>query len=79
LEKLSEQQAREMELQQDQLESIMEKADLYVRTVAEDSPYTVAESILASTESGAGRTGSVHVTEEEIEMEWIRIREGGDS
>jgi len=79
LERFGEEKTREIELQQDQLESIMEKAELYVKTKAEDSPFSVADSILSSSEPGIS-LGGTHVTEEEIEMEWIRIRDkGGES
>jgi len=76
LEQLEEEKKDEIELQQDQLESIIEKAELYVQTKAEGSPFSVAESILSSSEPGIP-TGSMHVTEEEIELEWIRLREKG--
>jgi len=69
----------DVEAQQDQLNSIMEKASLYVKTGAVDSPFSVADSILSSSEPGIA-PGCIHVTEEEIEMEWIRIRDkGGES
>jgi phage shock protein A len=68
--------AQVVELQQTQLESIVEKARFYVKTEVEDSPLAVAESILSSSEPGSF-PGGTHVTEEEIEMEWIRIREKG--
>ncbi len=77
-----EQQTSEVEVQQAQLESIIEKAEFYVRTADEDSAFSVADSILSSTDPGAGRSypgaGSFQVTEEEIELEWIRVREGSD-
>ena len=61
----------------------MEKAELYVRTADEESAFSVAESILNSTETGPARAhpgpGNFQVTEEEIELEWIRIHEGGES
>ena len=49
-------------------------------TAAEDSAFSVAESILTSAERGAGRgyPGGMQVSEEEIELEWIRIRDGLD-
>ena len=76
-EKLSEQQSREIDLQQDQLESIVEKAKLFVPTAEEDSAFSVAESILSTAEHRAGYpgTGGMQVSEEEIELEWIRIRD----
>jgi hypothetical protein len=67
---------REVETQQDQLETIMEKAALHVKTDADDSPFSVADSILSSSEPGLS-PGSIHVTEEEIEMELMRIRNKG--
>ena len=73
LERSRETKAREVDAQQDQLEAIVEKASFYVNTRAEDTPFSVADSILASPEAGTG-----HVTEEEIEMEWIRIRDKGE-
>ena len=72
LEKVCDQQSQEIELQQDQLDSILEKAMLYVHTAAEDSPSSVAESILSS----GPQTGSgFRVTEEEVELEWMRVRD----
>ncbi len=79
-EKLHEKNKQEIDLQQGQLESIIEKAKLFVPTAAEDSAFSVAESILSSPERGAGRgyPGGMQVSEEEIELEWIRIRDGLD-
>lgn len=85
LEKAIEQQTREIELQQGQLESIVEKAKMFVPTAEEDSPFSVAESILSTADAGRGYTGSggMQVSEEEVELEWIRLRdsfaEGGAS
>jgi phage shock protein A len=82
LQKICEQQASEVEIQQGQLESVVEKAELYVQTSAEDSAFSVAESILSKPEPGGGRiypgAGSVQVTDEEIELEWMRIHQGPD-
>ena len=77
-----EQETCEVAAQQAQLESIVEKAEFYVRTANDDSAFSVAESVLSSADPGAGRShpgvGSFQVTEEEIELEWIRLREGAD-
>jgi phage shock protein A len=75
MEHLREQQVREVEVQQDQLESVMEKAEFYVSTAATDSPFSVAESILTPPDAAGGP----HVSEEEIELEWMRIKEGDKS
>ncbi len=81
LEKEMDRRSREIELQQSQLESIVEKAKLFVPMTDEDSPFAVAESILSG--SGPGPAGGARVSEEEIELEWIRLRDssdrGGDS
>ncbi|MFQ5930196.1 MAG: hypothetical protein ACE5MK_10885, partial [Acidobacteriota bacterium] len=62
-----------------QLESIVEKAKLFVPAATEDSAFSVAESILFTAEQSPGRsypgTGSTRVSDEEIELEWIRIRD----
>ena len=85
LEKAIEQHTQEIELQQGQLESIVEKAKMFVPTAEEDSPFSVAESILSTAGAGRGYTGAggMQVSEEEIELEWIRLRdsfaEGGAS
>jgi len=73
-----EQQAREIELQQGQLESIVEKTRMFVPTAEDDSPFSVAESILGTADTGRGYTGSggMQVSEEEVELEWIRLRDG---
>jgi phage shock protein A len=76
LERYKEEKTREVEVRQEQLESILEKAEFYVKTDLEDSPFSVADSILSSSEPGFSH-GATHVTEEEIEMEWIRIHEKG--
>ena len=77
--KLCEQQTQEIDLQQGQLESIVEKAKLFVPAATEDSAFSVAESILFAAEQSPGRsypgTGGTQVSEEEIELEWIRIRD----
>jgi phage shock protein A len=77
-----EEQTSEVEAQQAQLESIVEKAEFFVRTADDDSAFSVAESILSSSDPGAGSsyrgTGSLQVTQEEIELEWIRLHEGSD-
>ncbi|HUV12657.1 MAG TPA: PspA/IM30 family protein [Acidobacteriota bacterium] len=82
LTKRCEQQTCEVEAQQSQLESIVEKAEFYVRTADEDSAFSVAESILSSTDPGAGSSyrgaGRLQVTEEEVELEWIRLRDGAN-
>ena len=82
LEKLRNEQRSALEIQQSQLESILEKSRIFVPEVTEeDSPYTVAESILTTREyrrsspfaTGGGST--LHVSEEEIELEWMRMQE----
>lgn len=71
-------QAEEIELKQDQLDAMLEKAKAFVPWTADDSPASVAESILSreSRESQA-------VSEEEVELEWLRLRaqaeQGGES
>lgn len=79
-EKLLEQHTKEIELQQGQLESIVEKAKLFVPTTTEDSPFSVAESILSGSKQcgSANYPGGMRVSEEEIELEWMRIRENFD-
>ncbi len=76
-EKLYQQHTKEIDLQQGQLESIVEKAKLFVPTTTEDSPFSVAESVLSGVERGGARSypGGMRVSEEEIELEWMRIRE----
>jgi hypothetical protein len=76
LERHQEEKGQEVEARQEQLESILEKASFYVKTDPEDSPFAVADSILSGSQPGFS-PGCNHVTEEEIEMEWIRIREKG--
>lgn len=74
-----EQRTQEINLQEGQLESILEKARMFVQTATEDSAFSVAESILSTAEHGAGGryAGSgLQVSEEEIELEWIRIQDG---
>jgi len=48
-----------------------------VPTTMEDSAFSVAESVLFSSERGGARSypGGMRVSEEEIELEWMRIRE----
>ncbi len=77
LDEAIEQQTQEIELQQGQLESIVEKARMFVPTAEEDSPFSVAESILSVSDAGRGYTGAggMKVSEEEIELEWIRLRD----
>ncbi len=71
------QHTKEIDLQQGQLESIVEKAKLFVPTTTEDSPFSVAESVLFSAQRSGSRSypGGMRVSEEEIELEWMRIRE----
>ena len=78
LKKALDQQTGEIELQQSQLESIVEKAKMFVPTAEDDSPFSVAESILSTEISGRGYTGSggMKVSEEEVELEWIRLQDG---
>ncbi len=73
-----EQQILEIELQQGQLESIVEKAKMFVPTAEDDSPFSIAESILSTADAGRGYTGSggMKVSEEEVELEWLRLRDG---
>ncbi len=82
LEKLRNEQRSAIEIQQSQLESILKKARIFVPEVSEeDSPYNVAESILTTreyqrTSPFAGHPGnSLHVNDEEIELEWMRMQE----
>ena len=79
-EKLHEKHKQEIDLQQGQLESIVEKAKLFVPTATEDSAFSVAESILSTPERGGSRSypGGMQVSEEEIELEWMRIRDSVD-
>ena len=87
LTKLCEHQTVEVEAQQAELESVVEKAEFYVRTADDDSAFSVAESILSSADLRPGSSyrgaGSLQVTQEEIELEWMRLREetekGGNS
>ena len=78
-ETLCEQQIQEIDLQQSQLESIIGKAKMFVHTARQDLPFSVAESILAAADQSAAPsypgTMPAHVSEEEIELEWIRLRE----
>ncbi len=82
LEKLRNEQRSAIEIQQSQLESILEKSRIFVPEVSEeDSPYTVAESILTTREYqrtspfGGHPGNTLHVSEEEIELEWMRMQE----
>jgi len=87
LTKLCEEQTVELEAQQSELESVIEKAEFYVRTADDASAFSVAESILSSADlnptSSYRGAGSLQVTQEEIELEWMRLRagteQGGDS
>ena len=74
------QHKQEIDLQQGQLESIVEKTKLFVPAATEDSAFCVAESILSSPEQGGARSypGGMRVSEEEIELEWMRIRGSSD-
>ena len=74
------QHKQEIDLQQGQLESIVEKTKLFVPAATEDSAFCVAESILSSAEQGGARSypGGMRVSEEEIELEWMRIRDSSD-
>lgn len=79
LERLEEEKSREIEHREDQLKSIIEKAAFYLGSIADDSPFSAADSVLSSSMTGFPMA-SVHVTDEEIETEWIRIRnQGGES
>lgn len=78
----------EIDLQQNQLESILEKARLFAPVSDDDSAFSVAESILAegfdsrSEEPSGFKSGFVGVSSEEIELELMRLRqkrEGGAS
>ena len=81
LEKLRNEQRSAIEIQQSQLESILEKSRIFVPEVSEeDSPYIVAESILTTreyrrTSPFAGPGNTLHVNEEEIELEWMRMQD----
>ena len=78
LERLNDEKVHQIEHQQNQLDSITEKAAFYVGPIAEDSPFSVADSILSFSEQGIS-SSNTHVTQEEIDLEWIRIQEeGGD-
>ena len=79
-EKVYAQHKQEIDLQQSQVESIVEKAKLFVPAATEDSALCVAESILSSAEQGGARSypGGMRVSEEEIELEWMRIRDSSD-
>ncbi len=65
-------QSSELEAQRAQLEAVVEKARLLVPLTAEESPAAVAESIL-TWRAGSGPP----VSEEEIELEWLRLRSQG--
>ena len=80
-EKLRNEQRSAIEIQQSQLESILEKSRIFVPEVSEeDSPYTVAESILTTREYqrtspfAAHFGNTLHVSEEEIELEWMQMQ-----
>ena len=79
--KLRNEQRSAIEIQQSQLESILEKSRIFVPEVSEeDSPYTVAESILTTREYqrtspfAAHFGNTLHVSEEEIELEWMQMQ-----
>ena len=72
LDKLREELARELDFQQGQLESIQEKARIFTTAEPEDSPFAVAESILHKSETSA--RSDPPVSDEEVELEWMRIR-----
>ena len=68
-------------IQHKQLEAIYEKARLFVPSVpGSDSPLAVAEAILACDRPGARTATSampMSATDEEVELEWIRLKESG--
>ncbi len=65
--------SEELQSQQEQYESVSERAELLIPPLPDDSPESVAESILAPT-SGPGRV-EPSVSEAEIEIEWLRLTE----
>lgn len=74
-----------IEVQQAQLESVLEKARLFVPpSLEEESPYAVAELILDERRNVRRSNFSPHggarfqVSEEEIELEWIRLQGQGE-
>ncbi len=82
LEKLRKKQRSAIEIQQSQLESIVEKSRIFVPEASEeDSAYAVADSILTAREYrtsspyGTGTGTSLHVSDEEVELEWMRLQE----
>lgn len=72
-------QEAEISEQQNQLDSILEKAKGFVQVAAEDSPSGVAESILGFHEAGGDRQSGVGA--DEVELEWLRLKKerGGQS
>ena len=72
--------SEEIQRQQEQYDSIRERAELLMPPLPDDSPESVAESILTPTPT-PGRVSEPLVTEAEIEIEWLRLQQkrGGKS
>ncbi len=86
LEDLCVQQSQEIDQQQTQLETVLEKAKAYVPITTEESAFSVAQSILDAQEAWPQpntERKSLLISDEEIELEWIRLqqnsRKGGKS
>lgn len=77
LDGVCEEQRRELDFQQGQLESIAERAKLFVRTERDDSAFSVAESMLtAADQRGKGARRRVpEVGDDEVELELMRLKE----
>lgn len=70
--------AQEVDSQKAQLDSILERAKAFVQVTSEESAFSVAESVLDSREiwlRGGPAYRNIQVTDEEIELEWIRLRQ----
>ena len=72
--------SEEIQSQQEQFDSIRERAELLIPPLPNDSPESVAESILTPTPA-PGRGSEPSVSEAEIEIEWLRLKQkrGGKS
>ncbi len=73
LEKVREELTREVDFQQDQVESIQEKAQIFSQAEPEDSPFVLAEAIIRKADAPGARS-EPQVTDEEVELEWMRVR-----